>query len=342
MTIGNRLWTWTAADAPAFAEALRKVLDDGAEGYPAHYPAFIDRWPDDLAPGQIVRRDSAEHWLQDLLAIGRVRKLPNFEEIVKAITATFAVFTGFTITRYLLGDPIEINLSNYGHWRWWGFFALVTLLLRYIIGSAVQLNQTYGGAIPKSYSTLLLFKDLLFLVVFGMIAVYTMKAETIHAFIWRSMLFAVTGLAWSVFDFLIRRMWGRYIQGTFGRARLFRHDLIYCVIVFVLAIAVIWIAIFYGLHGRAASVWVIVFLLTAFALTITDSRFPAQREEGLPEWPAPFWEIWARLDGAQFLLSWGILRLPFSDLSKAILLALFYLAFLYLDMKALNRMLRSG
>ena len=92
----------------------------------------------------------------------------------------------------------------------------MALLLRYIIGSAIHLNHTYGGKPPRSLSVFLLFKDLMFLVLFGMLALYIMEAVTLEDFIRRVMLFVGAGFAWSIIDYFFRRFWSfdkRLAQG---------------------------------------------------------------------------------------------------------------------------------
>jgi len=102
--------------------------------------------------------------------------------------------------------------------QFWGLIALLSLLLRYIIGSAIHLNHVYVKRIdrpddPVSQSFFLLFKDLMFLVAFGIIvlsitnAMGTTPAQSaagtppqqpvpfdFSAFVFGSMLFLFGGL----------------------------------------------------------------------------------------------------------------------------------------------------
>ena len=144
---------------------------------------------------------------------------PDFEHVVKTVLATFAVFTGLTISNYVKDTIFTVDhLRAYydwqdwaGDWRCWAFAALVCLLLRYLIGSAIHLNYMYvtpkGRDEPRSFSVLLLFKDVIFLVVFGVIAVFISKAESADLFVDRAGWFLLSGLAWSVLDWLMRRFW---------------------------------------------------------------------------------------------------------------------------------------
>ncbi|MBR0796127.1 hypothetical protein JQ615_12080 [Bradyrhizobium jicamae] len=132
---------------------------------------------------------------------------PDFENVVKAVISTFAVFVGFTINSYLNNTDIE----NFRSWRFWAFIALASLLLRYIIGSSVHLNHVYVKKIwaerPRSCSVLLLFKDVCFLVIFGMIAVHTAKAKTFNEFVDGTLWFVFAGFVWSVLDKFVRGIW---------------------------------------------------------------------------------------------------------------------------------------
>lgn len=65
----------------------------------------------------------------------------RFEQTVKVILQTFAVFVGFTFTETIRTTfTREDNLSD---WRWGALIALIALLLRFIIGSSVHLNRTF-------------------------------------------------------------------------------------------------------------------------------------------------------------------------------------------------------
>jgi hypothetical protein len=151
---------------------------------------------------------------------------PDFEQFVKAVLATFAVFTGFVFSNYLRDDLVLAEFTGwfgwvvwFGQWRFWGLFALMALLLRYTMGSAVHLTFMYvpvkkDGQPPKSrsQSVVLLFKDLLFLVAFGVIAMSIANAAkpntgSVEVFMQRAMLFIAVGFAWSLLDAALRGLW---------------------------------------------------------------------------------------------------------------------------------------
>lgn len=131
---------------------------------------------------------------------------PNFEDIVKVVIATFAVFTGVAIKDY-------VTSTNLAPYHWFAFIALVALLLRYIIGSAVHLTYTYArkDADPKkepnSASVLLLAKDFGFVVYFGVVAVQMSKAPNFEQFWFFAKCFLGAGFIWSISDCVIRYAW---------------------------------------------------------------------------------------------------------------------------------------
>jgi hypothetical protein len=130
---------------------------------------------------------------------------PKFDEIVKVVIATFAVFTGVAIKDYVASNVLQDQ-------DWYAFVALVALLLRYIIGSAVHLTYTYArkeatAAEPNSASVLLLAKDFGFVVLFGVIAVRMAEAKDFAAFWFFAKCFLGAGLVWSITDCIVRFVW---------------------------------------------------------------------------------------------------------------------------------------
>jgi hypothetical protein len=211
------------------------------------------------------------------------RMPPDFEQVVKTVLATFAVFTGLTISNYVKDTIFTVDhLRAYsgwqdwaGDWQCWAFAALVCLLLRYLIGSAIHLNHVYvtpkGKDEPRSFSVLLLFKDVIFLVIFGVIAVFISKADNADLFVNRAGWFLFSGLTWSILDVLIRASW------------------------------------------------------------------PDPREHPRPVKERPFWLIWILLDGLQLAFTWLFVSCIEDDLTKAVVLALGFVVFLFFDIRAMVR-----
>lgn len=354
--IRNDTRPWRRAnDADELAEALAKAL------YPnVTPPNFIRMWPDRAAlpagqtvrpaRGAVPRPDDAENWLLDLIEIGWIKKAPDFDDAVKVILATFTVFTGLALTRFLIlpaTGSTAIDIGDLRDWRWWAFFALVTLLLRYLIGSAIHLNATYGGEPPHSLSVILLFKDLMFLVFFGIVALYIMEAANPSDFVRRAMFFVAAGFAWSIIDYFMRRFWWlpmRRDQGDTPTAQIIDG---FCAAIFVLL--VLWA--FNVLQTPSWPQWngVDSFLLRAAVVIVAgmifaflSNLYTAGHISGF-EWPAPFWRVWTYLDGAQFLLT-GLLFIHYSTktLTLIIPLAFLYVGFLLADIFAMFNAIERG
>jgi hypothetical protein len=336
-----RIWT---ADSPG--ELVAKLRADLAPACPSAAD-FMRTWPDraTLPAGQAVRADTAANWLADLIKIGRIRKAPNFDAAVNVILATFAVFTGLTLTTFLAPPTTPpIDIGNFCDWHWWGIFALVALLLRYVIGSAIHLNHVYAGEQPRSISVLLLFKDLMFLVFFGILAFYIIEAPDAANFVRRAMLFVLAGFAWSIVDYYARRVWCVCIKNDRGdRLQLRFIDGLFFV---VFAALVLWTL--NPFHGRDIDGFltqsVIVVLVGILFCFVNFSLTPENMPER--EWPAPFWRLWTCLDGGQFLatalLVCAVPSAPDKGLSLIRLLAILYIGFLLADMFAMIRAVQSN
>lgn len=132
-----------------------------------------------------------------------------FENAIRAILTAFGIFTGVAIKSVL--DEVRFSEAP----TWLAIFdsfadshlfialATIGLLLRYIVGSSVHLNLCYVTA-PRSTSWWMLYKDLGFLILFGLIAVFMIKAKSVTAFEVRASIFVGVGLLWSLLDWLIR------------------------------------------------------------------------------------------------------------------------------------------
>jgi hypothetical protein len=369
---GSKVWQGnTATD---LANAIRQDIE------PTHTTDhFIRTWPvrPGLLPGQTVRpgpndpvhSDDAANWLADLLAIQFLKKAPKFDDAVKVILATFTVFTGLTLTRFLappdkiLGNnlppikipPIEIDAIH--GWRWWAFFTLVALLLRYIIGSAIHLNYVYGGDAPRSNSVLMLFKDLMFLVLFGMVAFYIIDAQDVAHFVRRAMLFVLAGFIWSILDYMARRfMCFRKPDNEADSCPLKFTDIVAAVIFFVLGVIVIWRTDWHDIDGFLwLSAWIVIagFIFCAVNLQVAPGTVPAAQRTSFwqawyfkfthpagkvpREWPGPFWVLWTCLDGLQFVLTGLAVFFLHNEMTLMRVVAVVYLIFLFVDMRAMLR-----
>jgi hypothetical protein len=148
-----------------------------------------------------------------------------FENAIRAILTAFGVFAGVAIKSVV--DGIKISeapswsaiLDSFADPHLFVALAAIALLLRYIIGSAVHLNLCYVTD-PRSTSRVMLFKDLAFLIAFGLIAIFTIKAKDVTSFEIRAAIFIIVGLLWSVTDWLIRNK-TNWLGGGTGEKSLF-------------------------------------------------------------------------------------------------------------------------
>jgi hypothetical protein len=134
-----------------------------------------------------------------------------FEDSVRTILTTFGVFTGFAIKSAIDGIHFPPSKS-------WGdalealwdpqlfvCLATIALLLRFIIGSAVHLNLCYVVE-PRSTKRIMLFKDLAFLIAFGLAAIFMIKAgDKLAAYSTRAFIFVLVGMIWSGVDAVTRK-----------------------------------------------------------------------------------------------------------------------------------------
>ena len=132
-------------------------------------------------------------------------EVPDLTQAVAAVIQTFAAFVGISLTDFF--DEAKNTLDR--DVRICAFVALVALLLRYIIGSAVHLNRAYGTRKGKDQplqpSIGLFIKDLFFLVMFGYVAIQITHSHTFMHFLRWSAWFVGLGLLWSISDRPLRR-----------------------------------------------------------------------------------------------------------------------------------------
>jgi hypothetical protein len=344
----SRIWE---AETPAqLADILLHILNpDGITNQ------FIRAWPDRIAlwPWQTVRPGpgapqadhDVENWITDLMRIGWIRTLPKFDAALNVILATFAVFTGLALTTFLAPpNAPPIDIGNLRDWHWWGIFALVALLLRYIIGSAIHLNYVYGGEEPRSISVFLLFKDLLFLVFFGVLAFYIIEAPDAPNFIRRAMLFVLAGFTWSIIDYFARRIWcvcTKYNQGDFFGLKFV--DGLFLVIFAALAL---WAINFFRGQDLNGLLQNSVLIVCAGMLFCLVNLLLPLKSTPTHEWPGRFWRVWTCLDAAQFLatafLICAVPSAPVGGLTLMRAVAILYVCFLLADMVAMIRAVQSA
>jgi hypothetical protein len=165
----------------------------------------------------------------------RTNTQPDFKQTVEKSLWLFAAFTGVAFTFYVRDFLFGQNLRDFHDFPGWSRIliaaAVITLLLRYLVGSAVHLNGRYvakaaptieevvvanapAGA-PRTFDfrenkTLVsgslgwLFFDIAFLVTFGVLAVFITFAPDLAELMRRSAYFLGAGLLWSILAGLYR------------------------------------------------------------------------------------------------------------------------------------------
>jgi hypothetical protein len=184
-----------------------------------------------------------------------------FEDTVKTILTTFGVFTGFAIKSAIDGINFPVSpswsafLDVLNDFHLFICIATVALLLRFIIGSAVHVNLCYVVE-PRSVKPVMLFKDLAFLIVFGLLAIFMIKTTNVAGFATRAFLFISVGLLWSLVDAVVRAG-----QTSKGEKTLFSGRWI---LIDIVQLGLIWSV----LHWANDTWWQSLWLAAGFALAL--------------------------------------------------------------------------
>jgi len=130
----------------------------------------------------------------------------DFSKSVDVILVTFGALVAISLTDFF---DEKKNKAFTDDVRFWAILALLALLLRFIVGSAVHLNRTYNRTPqnPADYanspSILLFLKDIGFLIAFGIVAILITHSATFLHFLQKSATFVALSLAWSLLDAVI-------------------------------------------------------------------------------------------------------------------------------------------
>jgi hypothetical protein len=131
----------------------------------------------------------------------------DLDRAVDRVLQVFGALSGFALVKFA---TTTMDKEPTGPWVVWPLaIALAAFLLRFIVGSAIHLNQRFVNDVPTpdkiTPGVIALFiKDLFFVVAFGLIAVGLTECQSIETFIFWSMIFVSLGLAWGVIDFVVR------------------------------------------------------------------------------------------------------------------------------------------
>lgn len=113
---------------------------------------------------------------------------------IRVITVFFAALVGFGLNR--LADVTGSNGPDSHPDDFTCFVLAVLLFLRFLLGSANHLWHEHSRPQGKA-DTLRLGIDLLFLIFYGLIAVYTCYAKTLEQFLWSSVVLLGVACVWS-------------------------------------------------------------------------------------------------------------------------------------------------
>lgn len=113
---------------------------------------------------------------------------------IRVITVFFAALVGLGLAH--IADVTVLNGPDSYPDDFTCFILAVLLFLRFLLGSANHLWYEHSRPRGKA-DTLQLGIDLLFLIFYGLIAVYTCYAKTLEQFLWSSVVLLGVACAWS-------------------------------------------------------------------------------------------------------------------------------------------------
>lgn len=132
----------------------------------------------------------------------------TFGPSVDVARETFAVLIGFALTEFVRKQFELAEAGTAADWFNSGALSLafLWLLLRFFMGSANHLKATYvetdAAGIPAGvtdWKDFLFIVDAVFLVVFGVFAIYISRAEDFPHFTWRVAQFLIFAVIWTAF-----------------------------------------------------------------------------------------------------------------------------------------------
>ena len=148
-----------------------------------------------------------------LLPANTGAKLSIYDIPIVAVLQAFSVVVGAALTRFF-ADPRVVDAQKFNDWEkhrdfirelfyWSVLTILITLAIRFLVGSGVHLRMIYKDIQEFSLHTVLRFlKDLFFLFVFGAFLVRAVLSNEVRSFARWLALFSGTGCFWSGFEYL--------------------------------------------------------------------------------------------------------------------------------------------
>jgi hypothetical protein len=124
---------------------------------------------------------------------------PIIAGAVIAVLQAFNVIVGVALARFLRDQPLVVESEYEGERRellyWSTLIIMVTLAIRFLVGSYVHLHMSYAKP-PTPHDFHLFLKDLFFLFAFGAFLVRTSFSTTCRDFLRWIMIFSITDVVW--------------------------------------------------------------------------------------------------------------------------------------------------
>ncbi len=133
--------------------------------------------------------------------------MKNAKGTVDVVIVTFSVVVGVALERFLTDQKVfsEDFVMKPEYWCFYGFSftALICLALRFLVGSDFHLKDSYVK--PNQDKLIFFFKDLIFLVVFGVLLVQAALSKNPRDFMSRLAWFLGLSVIWDLIEWRTRR-----------------------------------------------------------------------------------------------------------------------------------------
>src|SRR2546427_10582312 len=124
----------------------------------------------------------------------------RYEQTIRVVTVFFSALIGFGLKKLLDAGTEDLVGLN----RWLCFILAVLLFLRFLLGSANHLSLEYTWQEHPGASPGPLTRDILFLITFGILALWICYSTSIREFLSRSAWLPAVGFVWSGLDPVLR------------------------------------------------------------------------------------------------------------------------------------------
>jgi hypothetical protein len=131
----------------------------------------------------------------------------RYDPTIRVTTVFFSALVGFGLKHLLDADVAEL-----APYRWACFLLAMFTFLRFLLGSANHLWFEYVSG-PDKKPNQLLISDIIFLVGFGVLALFTCYSHSLTSFLCRSLYLPGAALIWGGLDNLLRKTTGQKTHG---------------------------------------------------------------------------------------------------------------------------------